>query len=72
MNKLISIGLPRLDFACFEHSGGNNTKGEYVVLVCQKHYLPIQLAHVLTVFYKLVAAHLYRSVFLMYAHVRVL
>ena len=28
-------------FAVFEHSGGSrsNTKGEYVVLVCQ-HYLP--------------------------------
>ena len=35
-------GLPRPDSARFEHSGGSrsNTKGEYVVLVCQKHYLP--------------------------------
>ena len=35
-------GLPRLDSARFEHGGGStrNTKGEYVVLVCQKHYLP--------------------------------
>ena len=32
-------GLPRPDF---EHGGGSrsNTKGEYVVLVCQKYYLP--------------------------------
>ena len=52
-----------------------NTKGEYVVLVCQ-HYLPTQLARVFTVFEKLVAAYLYRMrisrvrtcVFLMYAH----
>ena len=30
------------DSACFEHGGGSrsNMKGEYVVLVCQKHYLP--------------------------------
>ena len=30
------------DFARFEHGGGSrsNTKGEYVVLACQKHYLP--------------------------------
>ena len=30
------------DSARFEHGGGsrNNTKGEYVVLACQKHYLP--------------------------------
>ena len=27
------------DSARFEHGGGN-TKGEYVVLACQKHYLP--------------------------------
>ena len=33
-------GLPRPDFARFEHGGGSNTKGEYAVLVCQKHYLP--------------------------------
>ena len=33
-------GLPRPDFARFEYDGGSNTKGEYVVLVCQKHYLP--------------------------------
>ena len=35
-------GLPRPDFAHFEHGGGSrsNTKGEYVVLVFQKHYLP--------------------------------
>ena len=35
-------GLPRPDSARFEHDGGSrsNTKGEYVVLVCQKHYLP--------------------------------
>ena len=35
-------GLPRPDSARFEHGGGSrsNTKGEYVVLVCQKHYLP--------------------------------
>ena len=35
-------GLPRPDSARFEHSGGStrNTKGEYVVLVCKKHYLP--------------------------------
>ena len=34
--------LPRPDSARFEHGGGSrsNTKGEYVVLVCQKHYLP--------------------------------
>ena len=34
-------GLPRPDSACFEHGGGSgsNTKGEYVILVCQKHYL---------------------------------
>ena len=36
------LGLPRPDSARFEHGGGStsNTKGEYVVLVCQKHYLP--------------------------------
>ena len=30
------------DSARFEHGGGSrsNTKGEYVVLACQKHYLP--------------------------------
>ena len=33
-------GLPRPDFARFGHDGGSNTKGEYMVLVCQKHYLP--------------------------------
>ena len=35
-------GLPGPDSARFEHGGGSrsNTKGEYVVLVCQKHYLP--------------------------------
>ena len=35
-------GLPRPDSARFEHGGGSrsNTKGEYVVLVWQKHYLP--------------------------------
>ena len=35
-------GLPRPDSARFEHGGGSrsNMKGEYVVLVCQKHYLP--------------------------------
>ena len=35
-------GLPRPDSARFEHDGGSrsNTKGEYVVLVWQKHYLP--------------------------------
>ena len=35
-------GLPRLDSAHFEYGGGStrNTKGEYVVLVCQNHYLP--------------------------------
>ena len=37
-------GLSRPDSARFEHGGGSrsNTKGEYmyVVLVCQKHYLP--------------------------------
>ena len=34
--------LPRPDSARFEHGGGSrsNTKGEYVVLVWQKHYLP--------------------------------
>ena len=32
--------LPQPDFSRFEHDGGSNTKGEYVVLVCQKHYLP--------------------------------
>ena len=34
-------GLPRPDSARFEHGGGSTrkTKGEYVVLVCQKHYL---------------------------------
>ena len=34
-------GLPRPDSARFEHGGGSrsNTKGEYVVLVCQKHHL---------------------------------
>ena len=34
-------GLPRPDSARFEHTEGSrsNTKGEYVVLVCQKHYL---------------------------------
>ena len=33
--------LPRPDSARFEHGGGSrsNSKGEYVVLVCQKHYL---------------------------------
>ena len=32
-------GLPRPDSARFEHGGGSrsNTKGEYVVLICQKH-----------------------------------
>ena len=32
-------GLPRPDSACFGHGGGSrsNMKGEYVVLVCQKH-----------------------------------
>ena len=36
-------GLPRPDSARFEHGGGSisNTKGEYVVLVCQKHYLDV-------------------------------
>ena len=35
-------GLPQPDSARFEHGGGSrsNTKGEYVVLVCQKYYLP--------------------------------
>ena len=35
-------GLPRPDSARFEHGGGSrsNTKGEFVVLVFQKHYLP--------------------------------
>ena len=35
-------GLPRPDSARFEHGGGSrsNTKGEYVVLVCPKHYQP--------------------------------
>ena len=35
-------GLPRPDSARLEHGGGStsNTKGEYVVLVCQKYYLP--------------------------------
>ena len=35
-------GLPRPDSARFEHDGSSrsNTKGEYAVLVCQKHYLP--------------------------------
>ena len=35
-------GLPRPDSARLEHGGGSrsNTKGEYVVLVCQNHYLP--------------------------------
>ena len=35
-------GLPRLGSARFEHGGGStsNMKGEYVVLVCQKYYLP--------------------------------
>ena len=35
-------GLPRPDSARFEHGGGSrsNTKGEYVVLVWQKHYVP--------------------------------
>ena len=35
-------GLPRPDSARFEHGGGStsNTKGEYVVLVWQKYYLP--------------------------------
>ena len=35
-------GLPRPDSARLEHSGGSrsNTKGDYVVLVWQKHYLP--------------------------------
>ena len=35
-------GLPRPDSARFEHGVGStsNTKGEYVVLVAQKHYLP--------------------------------
>ena len=35
-------GLPRLDSARFKHGGGStsNTKGEYVVLVCQNYYLP--------------------------------
>ena len=34
-------GLPRPDSTRFEHGGSSrsNTKGEYVVLVCQKHYL---------------------------------
>ena len=34
-------GLPRPDSTRLEHGGGStrNTKGEYVVLVCQKHYL---------------------------------
>ena len=66
-------GLPRPDSARFEHGGGSrsNTKGEYVVLVCQKHYLPTQLAHVFTdtVFEKLVCT---ACVFLVYAHVLVL
>ena len=55
-------GLPRPDSVRFEHGGGSrsNTKGEYVVLVCQKHYLPTQLARVFTVFEKLVAAYPYR------------
>ena len=37
-----NYGLPRPDSARFEHGGGSrsNTKGEYVILVCQKHYLP--------------------------------
>ena len=36
-------GLPRPDSAHFEHGGGStsNTKGKYVVLVFQKHYLPM-------------------------------
>ena len=53
-------GLPRPDSARFEHGGDSrsNTKGEYVVLVCQKHYLRY-LARVFTV-EKLVAAYLYR------------
>ena len=35
-------GLPRPDSARFEHGGGSrsSTKGEYVVLVWQKYYLP--------------------------------
>ena len=54
-------GLPRPDSARFEHGGGStsNTKGEYMVLVCQKYYLPTWLARVFTVFEKLVAAFLY-------------
>ena len=55
-------GLSRPDSAGFQHGGGSrsNTKGEYVVLVCQNHYLPT-LAGVFTVFEKLVAAsYLYR------------
>ena len=64
-------GLPRPDSARFEHGGGSrsNTKGEYVVLLCQKHYLPTELARVFTVFEKLVAAYCTACVFLVYAHV---
>ena len=78
-------GLPRPDSgnpdsARLEHGGGSrrNTKGEYVVLVWQKHYLTDVAARVFTVFEKLVAAYLYRMrisrvrAFLVYAHVRVI
>ena len=39
-------GLPRPDSARFEHGGGSrsDTKDEYMVLVCQKHYLPTYIA----------------------------
>ena len=44
-----------------------------MVLVCQKHYLPMYLARVFTVSEKLVAAYLYSmrictALFLVYAH----
>ena len=39
-------GLPRPDSARFEHGGGStsNTKGGYVVLVCQNYYIPTDVA----------------------------
>ena len=52
-------GLPQPDSARFERDGASrsNTKCEYVVLVYQNHYL---LAHVFTVYEKLVDVYLYR------------
>ena len=55
----IITGLPQPDSTRFEYDGAsrNNTKCDYVVLVYQNNFL---LAHVFSVYKKLVDVYLYR------------